>query len=357
MNRLQTIITGTGSYIPSCITVNAQFENQAFYDEQQQPIVPGKIVQKFEQITGIKERRYAADHQDASGMAAIAAARAIENAGVDPESIDQLIVAHNFGDIDKHAIQSDAVPSLASRIKHILGIKNSNCIPYDLLFGCPGWLQGVIQANAFMQAGMAKTCLVIGTETLSRVVDQYDRDSMIFSDGAGAVILESRSNDHTKAGFLGGCTQSFTGEELNFIYMGSSYSPDVDPGVHYMKMLGRKVYEFALKQVPAAMKTCMDDCGVHLSEVKKIFIHQANEKMDEAIVNALYKLYNMEPNLPAIMPMNIHELGNSSVATIPTLLDMVCKGLLPDHQIQKGDLVLFASVGAGMNINAACYRF
>ena len=120
-------------------------------------------------------------------------------------------------------------------------------------------------------------------------------------------------------------------------------------------MKGRKVYEYALKYVPEAMKECFDKTGLPISSLKKIFIHQANEKMDEAIVQALYKLYNV-PMPEGIMPMCIQYLGNSSVATIPTLYDLILKGLDEKHELQKGDVVLFASVGAGMNINAVSYQ-
>ena len=120
-------------------------------------------------------------------------------------------------------------------------------------------------------------------------------------------------------------------------------------------MYGRKIYEFAITHVPQAMKDCLEESGRDISEVKKIFIHQANEKMDEAIVNRFYKLYGIE--MPEdIMPMNIEKLGNSSVATVPTLFDMVKHGQLNKHTISKGDLVMFASVGAGMNINAIVYQ-
>jgi 3-oxoacyl-[acyl-carrier-protein] synthase-3 len=107
--------------------------------------------------------------------------------------------------------------------------------------------------------------------------------------------------------------------------------------------------------VPAAMKECLDKTGVGIDSLKKVFIHQANEKMDEAMMKKLYKLYNTTP--PAnIMPMSIHWLGNSSVATIPTLLDLVLRGKQEGHELNAGDVVLFASVGAGMNINAVAYR-
>src|SRR6478672_428418 len=192
MAELRTIITGTGSYIPTEVVTNRDFTIHNFYGEDSIRIdsPPQEVVEKFKQITGIAERRYAKTDLNASDIGAIAARRALDDSGVDPETIDQVIVAHNFGNVIKHTIQTDAVPSLANRIKHSLGIRNPACVAYDILFGCPGWVQGVIQADAFFKAGLAKKALVIGTETLSRVLDMYDRDSMIFSDGAGACILE-----------------------------------------------------------------------------------------------------------------------------------------------------------------------
>ena len=355
---MKTVITGTGCFIPSDIITNEDFISHQFYDESRNPIkaASSEIVSKFSQITGIKERRYVGEKMTTSSIAAIAAENALIDASVDKETIDQLIVAHNFGDVVKHTIQTDAVPSIASRVKHALQIHNPNCIPYDLLFGCPGWLQGVIQADAFLKAGLAKKCLIIGAETLSRVIDPFDRDSMIFSDGAGACVVELKESDELGSGIMGTSMQSNCLDEVDFINMGSSYLPDSDNAIRFIKMKGRKVYEYALKQVPAAMKTCLDNSGVPITSVAKIFIHQANEKMDEAIVKALYKLYDIAEVPAQIMPMNIQELGNSSVATIPTLLDMVRKGQMANHSLHKGDIILFASVGAGMNINAVCYK-
>lgn len=121
-------------------------------------------------------------------------------------------------------------------------------------------------------------------------------------------------------------------------------------------MDGRKIYEFALLNVPVAMKQCLDDSGFTIDQLNKIIIHQANEKMDEAIVNRFYELYGVAAP-DDIMPMVISKLGNSSVATIPTLLTMIMQDELESHKIKKGDVVLFASVGAGMNINAIVYQF
>lgn len=353
---LSTVIAGSGSCIPTNIQTNEDFSQHLFYAGGQ-PLssTPEEIARKFKQITGIEERRYVTDQLTASDIGALAAKAAVENSQVNPEEIDQLIVAHNFGNVLSGTIQSAAVPSLASQIKHQLGIRNPACIAYDLLFGCPGWLQGVIQADAFFKAGIAKKALVIGTETLSRVIDRYDRDSMIFSDGAGAVVLEYRDVAPGGPGILSASMQTHAQEEVGYIDMGPSGNPNSDPNVRYIKMKGRKVYEYALSHVPVAMKECIDKSGIGITALKKIFIHQANEKMDEAIVQRLYQLYDM-PMPENIMPMSIHWLGNSSVATIPTLYDLIQKGAMPAHNLSSGDVILFASVGAGMNINAVCYR-
>jgi len=357
MHQSRTVITGTGCYIPTEVKTNLDFASNTFYSEDQQPI-KGKqvdIVEKLKLITGIDERRYAPFNLATSDIGTIAAQRAIEDAGIDAETLDQLIVAHNYGNVLKDTTQSDTVPSIAARIKHNLGIHNPACVAYDILFGCPGWLQGFIQADAFFKAGIAKKILVIGAETLSRVIDVHDRDSMIFSDGAGASILEYKESDDDNArGLLSTAAMSHSIDEVDYIHFGKSNYPNADPNLRFIKMKGRKVYEYALKHVPEAMKVCFDKTGLPISSLKKIFIHQANEKMDEAIVRAFYKLYD-QPMPPNIMPMNIHNMGNSSVATIPTLYDMVRKGSLKDHQVSQGDVILFSSVGAGMNINAVCY--
>ncbi|HMK24778.1 MAG TPA: ketoacyl-ACP synthase III [Chitinophagaceae bacterium] len=355
----RSVITGTGSYIPPFVQSNQEFTKHSFYTENQEPLstAPHEVVEKFNQITGIEERRYTTDELNASDIGSMAAKKAIGDSGIDPEEIDQLIVAHNFGNVIKHTIQTDAVPSLASHIKHILGIRNPNCVAYDILFGCPGWLQGLIQSDAFFKAGIARKALIVGTETLSRVIDMYDRDSMIFSDGAGAAVIEYKEVETPGPGVLATCAQTYAVDELDYINMGKSYYPGSDPRIRYIKMKGRKVYEYALKYVPAAMKECLEKSAVDIHDLKKVFIHQANEKMDEAIIKRMYQLYGISKPPENIMPMSIQWLGNSSVATIPTLYDLVLRNQLDAHHLAPGDVILFASVGAGMNINAVCYRY
>ncbi len=348
-------ITGTGSYIPPMVIANQNFETAEFLNSDGSPFKQDNslIIEKFEAITGICERRYVEDTLNTSDIAFLAAERAIADAGIDKEQLDYIIFAHNFGDVGHGESQGDTVPSLATRVKHNLRIKNPKCVAYDLLFGCPGWIEGVIQARAFIKSGIAQKCLVIGAETLSRIVDPYDRDSMIYSDGAGATVIEAKKDNEDAGCILAHESATYAFDEAYFLYYGKSYNATND-NTKYIKMYGRKIYEFAITNVPQAMASCLEKSGVDIDSVKKIFIHQANEKMDEAIVKRFYGLYNKE--MPkGIMPMNIGELGNSSVATIPTLFDMVRNGKLKDQLVKKGDVVIFASVGAGMNVNAIVY--
>jgi len=353
---MQTIITGTGCYIPTIIKKNEDFLSNEFYNDKKEilPTPNEVIIKKFQAITGIEERRYLVSDLQNSDIGARAAQIAIENSKIDIEELDYIIVGQNYGDIKSGKTQSDMVPSIASRIKHKLGIKNPNCVAYDVIFGCPGWVQGLIQADTYIKAGIAKKCLIIGTETLSRVVDPHDRDSMIYSDGAGACIVEA--NNNTTNGILSHSTQTHTYEEANYIYFGNTFNSEINDRTRYIKMYGRKIYEFALNHVPLAMKSALDKSGVSIEKIKKVLIHQANEKMDEQIINRFYKLFDMETPKD-IMPMSIAKLGNSSVATVPTLLDLILKNKLGNHQINKGDAIILASVGAGMNINAIVYQY
>ncbi|QKZ12733.1 3-oxoacyl-ACP synthase III family protein [Spirosoma sp. KUDC1026] len=355
---IRSVITATGSYIPETIVRNQDFLTTPFFSQDGLALAtpPTTLLDQFEAITGIHQRRYARPHQQASDLGLLAAQQALSSAGIDPETLDYLIVAHNFGDVAHQSNRVSLVPSLASRIKAGLAIKNPQCVAYDLAFGCPGWLEGVIQANYYIQSGDAQRCLIIGTETLSRVIDPGDRDSLLFSDGSGAIILEACSTGQT--GLLAHHTQTHAYEHVNLLKMDKAYQHTDDKRAdRFMKMSGRKLYEFALQQVPQVIKRALDKAGISLTVIKKILIHQANQKMDVAILNRLFKLYDQEcPDLE-LMPMTISWLGNSSVATIPTLLDLIRRGQLVNQRIAVGDTIVLASVGAGMSINAVVYQF
>ncbi|RIV23367.1 ketoacyl-ACP synthase III [Fibrisoma montanum] len=354
---VKAIIAATGSYIPTVRMSNEAFANHRFFDRDGLPLQHRQdvILEKFKSISGISERRYAEPEQQASDLGFLAAKDALDSSGIDPESLDYIIVAHNFGDVAFGSNRVSMVPSLASRIKALLQIRNPNCVGYDLAFGCPGWLEGVIQASYYIRSGDARRCLVIGTETLSRVTDSHDRDCMLFSDGSGATILEAADD---QVGVLAHCTQTHAHEYAHLLSMQPSNAPlQADSQDIFMKMNGRKLYEFALTNVPVAIKAALDKAAVPLSAISKVLIHQANEKMDAAILQRLFRLYDMPMPADDLMPMTISWLGNSSVATIPTLLDLILKGNLDNHHLNPGDTVVFASVGAGMNVNAVVYQF
>lgn len=357
-NNIYSIITGTGSYIPSKRIKNAAFVSHEFYgsDGQKLEKMPQGIVEKFEEITTIKERRFVTDDLVTSDIAYFAALEAIASAQINKEDLDYIIVSHNFGDVKHDNKRLDIVPSLAARVKRRLGIINPNTVAYDTSFGCPGWLQSIIQADYFIKSGDAKRVLVIGAEILSRVSDPHDRDSMLYADGAGATILEAKESN-APIGILSHKTRSDTHEYSQMLYMGKSYKKDHEQQNDlFLKMNGRKLYQYALERVPQAIKDCLEKSGTDILHVNKVLIHQANGKMDDAILSRLYNLYDIDKAPDHIMPMTISTLGNSSVATIPTLLDLVLKGELGSHEINKGDVIVFASVGAGMNINAFVYK-
>jgi 3-oxoacyl-[acyl-carrier-protein] synthase III len=353
MQRVNSIIAATGSYIPPNRVPNTRFLENTFYDAQGQRLQRSnsEIIKKLYEITGIEERRYASNDMCTSDIALAAAERALE--GVDRESLDYIIVAHNFGDVKTETLRCDTVPTIASRVKHQLKIKNPYTVAFDLPFGCPGWLQAVILADYFIKSGDAKRALVIGAETLGRIADPHDIDSMIYADGAGASLIEAVAED---VGILTHLTRTDAHEHAHLLRMGGSYNPEHNGDELFIKMDGHDIYKYAVKTVPIVVKQSLEKIGLSLQDVKKILVHQANEKLDAAIIKRLFDLYKVKEIPADIMPMIISWTGNSSVATLPTLFDRILKGKLDGHQLHSGDIIVFASVGAGMNVNSLVYK-
>jgi 3-oxoacyl-[acyl-carrier-protein] synthase-3 len=412
--KLRTIITGSGSYIPTVRVPNSAFLSTDFYtpNGEFEPYTDGpnkgkrkptrEIVEKLGEITGIKERRYVTPNLVTSDISALATKDCIESSGSDSENYDFLIVAHNFGDVDAYNRRSDFVPSLASRVKRKLGIKTPKMIVHDTPFGCPGWVMGLIQADSYLKSGNAKSGLVSGAETLSRVSCHADKDSMIYADGAGTVEVISYGAKE-EAGILSHASRSDASELLR---MAKSYDPNYRGEELFLKMDGHELFKYALKNVAGVVKESLDRAGLGIENIDKILLHQANDRLDYKIAEKLFKLYGIKPDeelIRSIMPMTISWLGNSSVATLPTLYDLLVKSkfdnpnsepiqvpdvfngnpLVPEvirdalarggsfvsennnlerkinnsnHTINPGDLLVFASVGAGMNINSIVYR-
>jgi len=350
---IHSIITATGSYLPETAIPNSYFSEHRFYDadgkmlERPNP----EIIKKLYEITGIRERRYVSDELTTSDIAYRAAKRALE--GTDLETLDYIIVGQNLGDVQADNIRTDMVPTIAARVKHKLRIKNPYTVAMDVPFGCPGWLQGMIMADYLIKSGDAKKVLVIGAEILSRVCDPHDVDSMIYADGAGATLLEA---SETEAGILAHVTRSDTIDNAYLLWVGESYNRDYRGKELFIKMHGHEIYKYAVRMVPEVVKKNLEKAGIHLEDVNKVLVHQANAKMDDAILKRLFKIYGLE-NIPAdIMPMTIGWAGNSSVATLPTMLDLIQRGQLDGHRLNPGDITVFTSVGAGMNINSMVYQ-
>jgi 3-oxoacyl-[acyl-carrier-protein] synthase-3 len=351
-----TKIKGTGSVLPELQVPNSDFNDHAFYDKNGvRNDRPGEeITAKLEAITGIRERRYVPFDQDSRPLMTEAARLAIADSGLGRNELDGIIVTHNAGNIliGEHAFHT--VPNMAAYLKNALGITNHECFAYDLLFACPGWLQAVIQAHQAIRCGDAENILVVGIEVASRMLDPHDVDSMILGDGCGAVVV---SKGDEGRGVLSHATFSHANEDIDAIYLGRSNKKDV-AGSCWFKMNGRDVYRYATKWVPQVIKKALDKAGLSVTDIDMFLFHQANEKLIQAVANHLADLYEVgAESFAGKLPMTIQFLGNTSVATIPTMLDLILKTKLEGYGIKEGDTVVMAAVGAGMHCNALVYRF
>jgi 3-oxoacyl-[acyl-carrier-protein] synthase-3 len=359
VKRTYTKIAGTGSYIPTRVIENDHFNDYTFYDPcNKEPLEKSneEIIQKFKEITNISERRWITDELLNSDMAAFAVKDACDSSGIDIETLDFIIVGHNFGDTKTGTTLVDILPSIANRVKAKLNIKNPACICHDIISGCPGWTQGMITADAYIRSGMCKRGVVVGSDVLSRISDPHDRDSMIYADGSGATIVEAVESDEP-IGILAHSSRSDSVNYWNLLFSDESLNHEEPDNLQFIRMSGHKLYVYAISHVPGVVKESIEKAGLNLSDIKKVLIHQANEKMDEVILKNVFKLYGEKQVPEGIMPMTIEKLGNSSTATVPTLLDLVVKGRIEGHEIKPGDYVILCSVGAGMNINSIVYKW
>ncbi len=356
--ELYTRIIGTGSYLPPKIIKNSFFQNHEFYELSKKKIDKSneEIIRKFKEITNIDERRYVADNQVTSDIAALAITDACESAGITKESLDFIIVAHNFGDIYHKNVRTDILPGLANKVKMKLGIKDPKPICHDIISGCPGWTQAMIVADAYIKSGAMRRGVVVGADVLSRISDPHDRDSMIYADGAGATIVEAIESDEP-TGILSHASRSDSVQFASLLTLGESNNPNFNGNDLFIKMVGHKLYIYAINTVPGVVKESIEKAGLTLNDISKVFIHQANEKMDETILNNIFKLYGEKDIPEGIMPMTINKLGNSSTGTVPTVLDLVLKGKMEGQEVNKGDYTILVSVGAGTNINSIVYKW
>jgi 3-oxoacyl-[acyl-carrier-protein] synthase III len=350
-------ITGTGSAMPSRVITNDYFLDHTFYTKEgkKNEKSTAAIIQKLEEISGIKERRFIPEEEPSVEILFQACSNAIQDAGIDKNEIDGLIVAHNAGNMLPNQVGVfHTVPNLAAVVKNKLGINNHQCHAYDILFGCPGWLQGVIQANRLIESGEATHVLVAGLEIASRLLDPNDVDSLLMADGCGATIV-SKSESKDK-GVLAHAMFSHTEEDLNNITLGASLNRETT-GHCFFKMNGQRVYKYATSWLPQVIRQALDKVEITPSEVDYFFFHQANAKMLRVIASNLMDLYGItDQQYVNKIPSSISFLGNTSVATIPMLFDLVNKQQMEGFTLKEGQTYVFASVGAGMHCNAVVYK-
>lgn len=312
-------ITGTGSALPERVVSNQELEKLMDTTDEW-----------IRSRTGI-EKRHIAVEETTTTMAVEAAQKAMENAGVSADEIDLIIVGTVSGDM--------CFPSTACQVQSAIGA--CNAVAYDVNAACAGFLFGLGIADAYMKAGMAGKALIIGAETLSKMMDWNDRSTcVLFGDGAGAAIVQKDDTGiislvQGSDGARGGALTCYN-RPVNNPFVKNSKELD------YTKMDGQAVYKFAVKTVPAAITQALEEAGVSADEIKYFLLHQANIRIIEAVAKKMGQPMKK-------FPTNLQECGNISAGSVPILLDKVNQ----KGELAKGDKIVLAGFGAGLTWGAA----
>lgn len=311
---MTTRIIGIGSYVPETIVTNTDLSK--YIDTNDEWI---------KDRSGIAERRISVK-ETTSEMAVYAAQRAIKDAGIDPKEIDIIILATSSPD--------KTFPATAMDVH--AGVGAVNAMGFDISAACTGFIYGLHIMQGFVASGMYKTGLIVGVETLSKVVDWSDRSScFLFGDGAGAAVVRAdemgirhavMGSDGTKAWVL-----DCIGRSLGNCVTGTQ------PEMGFMKMDGQEVFKFAVKKVPEVVQQILDESGTQKEDIKYFLLHQANYRILEAASRRLK--VSMDK-----IPVNIDRYGNTSAASIPILIDELAKA----GKLNRGDKLLLAGFGAGL---------
>jgi 3-oxoacyl-[acyl-carrier-protein] synthase III len=321
-------ITGTGMYVPERVLTNADLERMVDTSDEW-------IVDR----TGIRERRIAAPDQASSDLALIASQRALETAGLRSEDVDTIIVATTTPD--------RILPSCACTLQRKLGA--TRAVAFDMFAACTGFVFGVAIARSLIGSRAADTVLVVGVETLSRIVDYTDRNTcVLFGDGAGAVIMRPCAEgegvlalDIKSDGELGGVLEIPAGISAN-----PASVETVAAREHYLRMQGKKLFPFAVRTMEESTRRCLDLAGIGADELDLVIPHQANLRIIEAVRERL--------GLPSEkVPINIDRYGNTSSASIPITLDE----LVRSGRLKPGDCVGFCAFGGGATWGAGVVRW
>ncbi len=322
-------ITGTGSYLPENIRTN--FDIEKMVDTTNDWILAR---------TGIEERRIAAEGEYTSDLATRAAERALEMAGVSASEIDLIILGTITGDYPW--------PATACIVQKNLGADNAYA--YDISAACSGFVYAMGCASDFIQAGRGKKVLVIGAETLSRIVDWTDRNTcVLFGDGAGAVVLEASEN--SDSGILSSHMHS-DGSYFDLLYQpgfGTRVMPStqaISDHIPYLKMQGNEVFKVAVRSLTTVSNEALDAHGLSASDVSLFVPHQANKRILEATAKRV-KLNDDQ------VYINVHKYGNTSGATIPVAMDEANRA----GMLKAGDIVLLSAFGGGFTWGSNLLRW
>jgi 3-oxoacyl-[acyl-carrier-protein] synthase-3 len=314
-------ITGLGCHVPERILTNDELATMV---ETSDEWIVGR--------TGIRERRIARDDEALTDIALPACRRALAMAGVEPSSIDLVVVATVTPDM--------AFPSASALLADELGMPDAAA--YDLSAGCTGFVYAIAQAHAMLAAGLARRALVVGGDVLSKILDWHDRSTLVlFGDGAGAVVME-RVDD---GGFLGFELGADGGGGENLWLPGSGSRRFDDPD-RYVKMNGREVFKFATRVMVSSAEAILAECGLGIDDVDVYVPHQANVRI---IDHAVKKL-----GVPAGRTVvNVDRYGNTSSGSIPLAL----ADAADDGRLKSGKLVLLTGMGAGLTWGSALIRW
>ncbi len=322
-------ITAVGCYTPERILTNADLEKMVDTNDQW-------IIER----TGIRERHIAPPEMATSDMAVEAAKVVLEQRGIGAAELDAILLCTVTPDM--------FFPSTACLVQHRLGAKKA--WGFDLVAACSGFVYGITTAAHLVGAGTHKKVLVIGSDTMSRIINYEDRATcVLFGDGAGAFLIEPATQDGE--GFLG-FNNEIDGSGGDFLKMpaGGSRMPASEETVrqklHYVHQDGQQVFKYAVRKMFEASKELLDQCGVAPDEVKLLIPHQANKRI---VTAAADRLGFGEDRIA----LNIDRYGNTTAATIP----LATRDAINDGRLKKGDIVLFAAVGAGYTIGANLWRW
>lgn len=324
MNHVRII--GTGSKAPEKVLSNVDLEKMVETSDEW-----------ITSRTGIKERRIAEKDVASSDMGYEASLKAIEAAGISPEELDAIIVGTVTPDY--------LMPSTGCLLQSRLGAKNA--YGFDLTAGCSGFLYAIHVANSLIKSGPAKKILVVGTETLSRIIDYEDRSTCIlFGDGAGAVVLSSSD----EPGIMSSCLNA-DGDNWELLYIpgGGSRIPASEGSLknrdHFMKMKGNDVFKIAVKSMESATLKAIEEANIKPEDIDLLIPHQANYRILEAVRRRL--------DLPEDrLFSNLDRYGNTSSASVPIALDEAVRS----GKAKKGDIILFTVFGGGFTWGSTVVR-